>query len=81
MARQGVDAAAGIRLLSGRIGHVQFADCPGRGEPGSGKTDFAPALRALQDAGYPGWLGAEYKPAGATADSLGWLPEWKARLA
>ncbi|MBD2839276.1 TIM barrel protein [Pseudomonas sp. JM0905a] len=81
MARQGVDAAAGIRLLAGRIGHVQFADCPGRGEPGTGNTDFGPALRALQEDDYPGWLGAEYKPTGVTAETLGWLPEWKARLA
>ena len=65
--------------LAGRIGHVQSADGPGRGEPGSGKTDFEPALRALREDDYPGWLGAEYKPAGVTADSLGWLAEWKAR--
>ena len=81
MARQGVDMAAGIRLLAGRIGHVQFADVPGRGEPGSGQVDFEPALRALQEDDYPGWLGAEYKPSGVTADSLGWLPVWKARWA
>lgn len=78
MARQGLDIPACIASLAGRIGHVQFADCPGRGEPGSGQMDFAAALAALQASGYRGWLGAEYRPAGATADGLAWLSRWRA---
>jgi hydroxypyruvate isomerase len=77
MARQGLDIEMGIRLLAGRIGHVQFADCPGRGAPGSGGVDFAAAFAALGGAGYLGWLGAEYKATGATRDSLNWLPCWR----
>ncbi|WP_375737961.1 hydroxypyruvate isomerase family protein [Pseudomonas boanensis] len=77
MARQGVDLAAGARLLAGRIGHVQFADCPGRGEPGTGTLDFASAIRALRDNGYEGWLGAEYKPTAPTAETLDWLAQWR----
>ncbi|MGE8499113.1 MAG: hydroxypyruvate isomerase family protein [Pseudomonas sp.] len=81
MARQGLDLAAGIALLAGRIGHVQFADSPGRGAPGTGQVAFAPALQALQNSGYDGWLGAEYKPDGAgTRASLGWLEEWRASM-
>ncbi|MGE4407260.1 hydroxypyruvate isomerase family protein [Pseudomonas sp.] len=80
MARQGLDIPACIERLAGRIGHVQFADCPGRGEPGSGEVDFAAALQALQASGYQGWLGAEYRPGDAgTQASLGWLPAWRAR--
>ncbi|MEE4462129.1 TIM barrel protein [Azotobacter chroococcum] len=78
MARQGLEIPACIARLAGRIGHVQFADCPGRGEPGSGGVDFTTALAALQASGYRGWLGAEYRPAGATRDSLGWLARWRA---
>lgn len=77
MARQGLDIAAGIGLLAGRIGHVQFADCPGRGAPGAGTLDFEPLLRRLKDRGYQGWLGAEYKPSGSTPASLDWLPYWR----
>ena len=77
MARQGLDIAAGIDLLAGRIGHVQFADCPGRGAPGAGTLDFEPLLRRLKDTGYQGWLGAEYKPSGPTPASLDWLPYWR----
>lgn len=78
MARQGLDLQAGIALLAGRIGHVQFADCPGRGAPGSGQLDFSAALAALRQADYRGWLAAEYRPdARGTVAGLGWLAEWK----
>lgn len=77
MARQGVDIEAGIRLLTGRIGHVQFADCPGRGEPGSGGLDFLRLLACLDGARYARWLGAEYRPAVPTGESLSWLSEWR----
>jgi hydroxypyruvate isomerase len=75
MARQGLDIEAGAALLAGRIGHVQFADCPGRGEPGSGELDFLPLLQGL-DCGYEGWLGAEYMPGKPTAESLSWMDVW-----
>lgn len=74
MARQGLDPAACVRQLAGRIGHVQFADCPGRGAPGSGELDFAAAFAALDEVGYQGWLGAEYRPA---EDGFGWLQAWR----
>jgi hydroxypyruvate isomerase len=78
MARQGVDLLAGIALLAGRIGHVQFADCPGRGAPGTGQLEFAPVLAALERSGYRGWLGAEYLPGEAgTQAGLGWLASWR----
>lgn len=79
MARQGLDVQAGIALLAGRIGHVQFADYPGRGAPGTGELQFAPLLKALRDGGYQDWLAAEYRPREAgTQASLGWLAEWRA---
>ncbi len=78
MARQGLDIPAGLQLLAGRIGHVQFADCPGRGEPGTGQLDFAALLQALQASGYSGWLGAEYKPSRPTEQTLAWLPAGQA---
>jgi hydroxypyruvate isomerase len=78
MARQELDLAAGMRLLAGRIGHVQFADCPGRGAPGTGELAFPALLRALRESGYDGWLGAEYKPGEAgTQASLGWLQPFR----
>ena len=76
LARQGLDIHAGIRLLAGRIGHVQFADYPGRGEPGSGALNFDELLGELRDSGYLAWLGAEYNPNRSTMASLGWLARW-----
>ena len=67
MARQGLDLPDCIARLAGRIGHVQFADCPGRGAPGTGEVDFPAALQALKAGGYQGWLGAEYKRASRAA--------------
>lgn len=74
MARQGLDPANCIRQLGARIGHVQFADCPGRGAPGTGNLDFPAALTALEEIGYQGWLGAEYRPA---QEDFAWLQRWK----
>lgn len=73
MTRMGEDCAAFITEHAERIGHVQFADAPGRGEPGSGAIDFAAMFDAIAGSAYRGWLGAEYRPSGATADSLSWL--------
>ncbi|WP_236171766.1 hydroxypyruvate isomerase family protein [Pseudomonas pseudonitroreducens] len=78
MARMGLELVDCIYALMGQIGHVQFADYPERGEPGSGEMEFEVPLQVLDDVGYDGWLGAEYRPTGTTADSLRWLPRWRA---
>lgn len=81
MARQGLDIPTGIALLAGRIGHVQFADCPGRHEPGTGTLDFAAAIAALRAAGYDRWLAAEYRPQASTEAGLAWLDAWRVLVA
>ena len=67
------DLIATLTRLLPRIGHVQFADAPGRHEPGSGEINFPNVFAALDQAGYAGWVGAEYLPSGVTTDSLGWI--------
>lgn len=62
-----------ITEYADQIGHIQFADCPGRGQPGTGRIDFERVFSAIEKSAYSGWVGAEYKPVGATADSLVWL--------
>ncbi|WP_343217709.1 hydroxypyruvate isomerase family protein [Jiella flava] len=59
------------------IGHVQFAGVPDRGVPNAGEVAFDRLLPALQDLGYAGPFGAEYRPAGATEDSLGWMSAFR----
>jgi len=59
-----------------QLGHIQFADCPGRGQPGSGQLDFPGIFQTLQNLNYPFWLGAEYRAQGCdSAVSLSWLAE------
>ena len=70
----GDDLDAVVREHAPRVAHVQIADAPGRHEPGTGELDLQRHLDALLAAGYSGWVGLEYAPTGATADSFGWLP-------
>jgi hydroxypyruvate isomerase len=77
LASNGDDLDAAIAAHAGVTAHVQIADAPGRGEPGSGQLDLDRYLQALQDRGYRGWVSLEYKPsgqAGTTEASLAWLP-------
>ncbi len=62
-----------VECLLPWIGHIQFADNPGRHEPGSGEINFWNVFAALDRLGYGGWVSAEYHPSGATAESLGWF--------
>lgn len=68
------DLARRLAAALPRIGHVQFADNPGRGQPGSGEIRFEFLFAELDRLGYAGWVGAEYRPAGGdTLASLAWL--------
>lgn len=64
-----------FRELLPHIGHAQFADNPGRHEPGTGEINYDAVFDAIDASGYDGWVGAEYhpSPAGSTLDSLGWF--------
>lgn len=62
-----------FQSLLAHIGHVQFASVPDRGPPDSGELNYRYLFDMMTKAGYKHPLGAEYKPVGATDDSLGWL--------
>jgi hydroxypyruvate isomerase len=74
LANNGDDVAKAIAAYVDLIAHVQIADCPGRGEPGTGSLDLDGLLGDLADRGYAGWVGLEYKPSTDTETSLAWLP-------
>ncbi|HEY9524891.1 MAG TPA: TIM barrel protein, partial [Thermopolyspora sp.] len=71
--RMGEDLAALIDRHATRFGHVQIADVPGRGQPGTGEMPYAALFRRLEAVGYRGHIGLEYKPVGPSADSFDWL--------
>jgi hydroxypyruvate isomerase len=54
------------------IGHLQCAAVPSRHEPGEGEVNYPAVFAAVDALGYPGWIGAEYRPRGRTEDSLAW---------
>jgi hydroxypyruvate isomerase len=66
------DLAPTIEKNLDKIGHMQLADTPGRHEPGTGEINYDFLLKFIDSAGYKGWIGCEYKPAGRTEDGLGW---------
>lgn len=73
MYRMGEDVEQFISRYASQIGHIQFADCPGRGQPGTGAINFARLFEVIARSDYNGWIGAEYKPVGTTQASLRWL--------
>lgn len=67
------DLTRTLQRLMPRIGHIQFADNPGRHEPGTGEINFWSIFQALDDMGYGGWVSAEYHPETRTTEGLGWM--------
>ena len=55
------------------IGHVQIASVPTRNEPDQGEINYRHIFKLLDEMGYDGWVGCEYRPRGRTEEGLGWL--------
>ncbi|QFY07307.1 TIM barrel protein [Nonomuraea phyllanthi] len=65
--RMGEDVVALIDGHAVRFGHVQVADDPGRGHPGSGRMPYDEIFARLAAAGYGGHVGLEYRHEGPGA--------------
>jgi hydroxypyruvate isomerase len=75
MQRMEGNLVATLERYVGMIGHVQIADSPGRGEPGTGEIRYPYVLSRLEELGHEGYVGLEYNPTtGTTEESLAWLP-------
>ncbi|CAN7591467.1 hydroxypyruvate isomerase [Variovorax sp. LjRoot84] len=66
------ELGATIAKNMAKIGHIQLADNPGRGEPGTGEINYPWLFKHIDAAGYTGWIGCEYKPKSDTVNGLGW---------
>ena len=71
-------------LPTGHVGHLQIAGAPGRNEPDVGEINYPYLFALLDELGYGGWVGCEYKPLrgaqpNATSDGLGWLKKFRER--
>lgn len=67
------DIAMTFRKWFDHIGHIQIASVPARNEPDDGEVNYRYLFRLLDEAGYAGWVGCEYRPRGRTEDGLGWI--------
>ncbi|MDQ3784580.1 MAG: TIM barrel protein [Actinomycetota bacterium] len=78
MQRMEGNIVATLREHVGKIAHIQVADSPDRGEPGTGELNYRYIFAALDELRYSGWIGLEYQPTGETTEeSLAWLPRDK----
>lgn len=55
------------------IGHIQIAAVPSRAEPDEGEIRYEEVFQRLQELGFSGWIGCEYKPRGEVEQGLGWV--------
>ena len=60
-------------LPTGKVGHLQIAGVPERHEPSIGELDHDYLFSVIDELGFDGWVGCEYKPRAGTSDGLGWL--------
>jgi hydroxypyruvate isomerase len=73
------DLSVKLRRWIRHIGHVQIASVPERHEPDGGEVSYPHLFRLLDELGYAGWVGCEYRPARGTLEGLGWFEPWRAR--
>jgi len=69
------DLAPTIEKHINRIAHMQLADNPGRHEPGTGEINYTFLFDFIDQIGYDGWIGCEYKPKTKTHPGLAWLKD------
>ena len=70
------DLAPTIRELAGMYPHIQIAGTPGRHEPDIGEVNYPFLYDLLDELGYAGWVGCEYRPKGETVAGLGWAKRY-----
>ena len=64
--------AAGLKECWDVIGHIQFSSLPGRHEPQYGEVNMPHLFGVLDELGYTGWVGCEYRPKEDTWNGLSW---------
>lgn len=73
------DLSSKMRLYFDNIGHMQIAGVPGRNEPDSGEINYPHLFALMDELGYAGWVGCEYRPRAGTSEGLSWLKPWRSQ--
>jgi 2-dehydrotetronate isomerase len=64
------------KYLPGKhVGHLQIASVPDRNEPDRGELNYSYVFDQLDQLGWDGWIGCEYRPRAGTSEGLDWLRE------
>lgn len=72
------DVLARLEKALPYVGHIQFAAIHDRGEPDeNSEINYPYVLRAVDEMGWDGYLGAEYRPRGTTDEGLAWLEAYR----
>ncbi|SMC40642.1 TIM barrel protein [Novosphingobium sp. B1] len=72
---EGEDPEIALAAAMHQVVHVQIADAPGRGEPGSGEIDWPAALALFERLGYAGTVGLELQPTKPSAEAFAYIQE------
>lgn len=64
-------------LPGGNVGHLQVSGVPERHEPDLGEVNFDYLFRLIDELGWAGHVGAEYRPRAGTSAGLGWFQPWR----
>jgi hydroxypyruvate isomerase len=67
------DLSEKLRHFLPHIGHIQIAGVPGRHEPDVGEINYRHLFALIDELGYQGWVGCEYRPLDGTVEGLGWM--------
>jgi hydroxypyruvate isomerase len=70
------DLATKMRRDIAGIGHMQIAGVPERHEPNCGEVHYPYLFSLMDELGYDGWVGCEYRPKAGTSVGLAWLNAW-----
>ena len=76
MAMMGEDVMHALKENIDWIGHIQFADCPGRHQPDTAQIEFADMFKWLDQSSYTGFIAAEYKPQSHSSQSFAWKEKY-----
>jgi hydroxypyruvate isomerase len=73
------DLSVKVRRWLEHIGHIQIAGVPERHEPDTGELNCYALFDLLDELGYAGWVGCEYRPRAGTVPGLAWMEKLDGR--